>query len=59
MVFEILTFDFHLKEKGNTKLLFRMQAHHNGKMKELFYPSPILRVASKFVYNITTKPFIG
>ena len=41
-------------KKDNCKLLsIWMQAHHNEKMKEL------LCVASKFVCNITTKPFFG
>ena len=33
MVFQILTFDFYLEEKGNCKLLFIwLQAHHNEKI---------------------------
>ena len=33
MVFQILTFDFYLEEKGNCKLLFVwLQAHHNEKI---------------------------
>ena len=33
MVFQILTFDFYLEEKGNCKLMFIwLQAHHNEKI---------------------------
>ena len=41
MVFEILTFDFYLEEKRRLQTtVYKMEAHHNGKMKELIYPPP-------------------
>ena len=51
-------FDFEVLPKRKKEKKW-MQAHHNGKMKELVYPHPILCVASKFVCSITTKWFIG